>query len=185
MSMQDNIKILDDGSVAVSLPLAAPISEAQCFPHLAALCVCEALGAKASIHWPCDVVLDGKKVCSVRCRAGEGVITPLLTLDVDSADRAALIEDIAARLSALAGGFPQNHEERLQDYCNRCVTLKKGVDAVYRGAPLNGYAFAVDRNGALMVMTESRTVVMLRSGPVKLAGPKQETMPDMPNPGRV
>lgn len=184
--MIEDIKVLEDGNTyAVPLPLNGPVGEARCFPHLSALCVCEALGPQAKIHWPCDVMLDNKKVCSVRCRAGEGTITALVTLETENGDAAALMADIAARLSELAAGFPENLEERLQDYCNRSILLKKGVDVLYRGVPLNGYAFAVDRTGALMVMTESRTVITLHAGPVKLAGPKEEKMPDVPDPCRI
>ena len=185
MSMPDNVQTLEDGSFAITLPLSAPLSEARCFPHLSALCVCEALGDEAKIHWPGDVMLTNNKAASVRCRAGEGRVTVLVTLESESGDADALIGDIAARLGALAAGFPGNLEERLQDYCNRSILLKKGVDVIYRGMPLHGYAFAVDRTGGLMVMTESRTVITLHNGPVKLAGPKEDVMPDMPHPGRV
>ena len=181
------VTVSPEGDVfAVSLPLAAPLSEAKCFPHLTALCAAEVMGPETKIHWPCDVMLTNERVCTVRCRAGEGVIAPMLTISpMEGVDMAALIGDIAARLAELAAGFPGNLEERLQDYCNRSILLKKGVDVLYRGMPLNGYAFAVDRTGGLMVMTESRTVITLHSGPVKLAGPKDDPMPDLPNPGRV
>lgn len=173
-------------SFALSVPLSVSLSEAQCFPHLAALCACEAIGGGAVIHWPCDIRRADTLLCTVRCRAGEGVIAPLVTLYPPAVqDGAVLISDIIARLWELAAGFPENREARLQDYCDRCVTLKKGVDFLYRGVPMNGYAFAVDRNAALMVMTESRTVLTLRTGPVKLAGPKDAPDLDLPNPCRV
>lgn len=171
---------------AVSLPLTVPLAEAQCFPHLAALCACEAIGGGAVIHWPCDIMLTDIRLCTLRCRAGEGVIAPLVTLYRPAGeDLPALAADIAGRLWALGAAFPAEREARLQAYCDRCVTLKKGVDFLYRGVPMNGYAFAVDRNAALMVMTESRTVLTLRTGPVRLAGPKDAPDLDLPNPCRA
>ncbi len=171
---------------AVSLHLSVPAGEARCFPHLAALCVCQALGVDASIHWPCNIMLTEKPVCGVRCRVGEGVIAALLTWRCGTGlDIPALTAASAGRLRAMAADFPDGRENMLQDYCNRCVTLKKGIDFLYRGVSMNGYAFAVDRDASLMVLTESRTVLTLRTGPVKLAGSKDAQPPDMPNPCRI
>ena len=89
-----------------------------------------------------------------------------------------------AALASLAEGFPENSAELIQGYCNHCRTLMKFVDTVYRGMPVYGFAFAVDKFGGLMVMTQqSRSVVTVYSGRAELAQdePQQPDMPIMPS----
>ncbi len=98
--------------------------------------------------------------------------------------RAAVID---AAVPALEG-YPENQADLLAKYCEQCLTVMKFVNVTYRGVPLYGFAFAVDKHGGLMVMTqESRTVVTLYGGEAEIVKKEDapEDVPDVPAmPGR-
>ncbi len=84
--------------------------------------------------------------------------------------REALLEKITRRLTEILSGYPENREALLEEYARRCCTLGRMVDVTYRGMPLYGFAFAVDKHGGLMLMTqENRTVVTVYSGEATFA----------------
>ena len=84
--------------------------------------------------------------------------------------------------------FPENRADLIQAYCEHCRTVMKFVDVTYRGMPLYGFAFAVDRHGGLMVMTqESHTVVTVYGGEAVIVKKEDApaNVPDLPvMPGR-
>ncbi|MCD7748431.1 MAG: hypothetical protein LUH42_00070 [Oscillospiraceae bacterium] len=173
---------------AVSVALHCTAQEARCLPHMAAASLCRAVGSRARIYWPCDVVLDEKPIGSLRARMTDGGIVFLFILDPKNAPpMEELMAPVAADLAALVGEYPANHAERMEDYCRLCLTLMNHVDVIYRGMPLYGFAFAVDKFGALMVMTQpAKTVVMIQNGPVSIAS-KDDPGEDLelPTPARI
>ncbi len=162
-----------DGDVlrfTITAPLPCPAGQARCLAVVAALWVRDALGGDAVIHWPNDVLSGGQRVCAVTCRAaGEtllfGYELPLCAV----ADAEKLIADTAHAAADALAGYPDNRPALIQAYCNRCETVMKFVDTVYRGMPTYGFAFAVDKHGGLMVMTQvSRTVVTVYGGKAEI-----------------
>lgn len=173
---------------AVSTALHCTAGEARCLPHMAAASLCRAIGSQARIYWPCDVVLEEKPVGSLRARMTQGGIAFLFTLHPDNAPPVEeLMAPVASDLAALTGEYPANHQARMEDYCRLCLTLMNHVDVMYRGVPLYGFAFAVDKFGSLMVMTQpGKTVVTIQNGPVSIAS-KDDPGEDLelPTPARI
>lgn len=178
-----------DGGFLLTARLRCPLHQARCLAVTAASWVRDAVGGEAEIHWPNHVALNGERVCGIECRAKDDKI--MLTFKpaaqaVPEPFGAFAEKVIRAAVTALEG-YPDNQPELLQKYCEHCVTVMKFVDTTYRGVPLYGFAFAVDRHGGLMVMTqESRTVVTLYGGEVRLAkkGEEPETPAVPAMPGR-
>lgn len=175
----------EEGGLYLSLcaPLPCSAREAPALAALAALAACEAIGEGAQIKWPNDIMLTGKKVCGILCEMrGDGLIFGF-GVNVDnalpaelteagrvSAGRESLAEKITQRMAAILSGYPENREELMDAYAKKCCTLSRFVQVTYRGMPLYGYAFAVDKHGGLMVITqESRTVVTIYSGEATFA----------------
>ena len=180
-----------EGGFTLAAPLRCPVSEARCLAMVCASWVRAAVGADAAILWPNHVVLDGRRVCAVTCRATAGG-TLVFTFRPDPAVLPVPAEDFRAGVLAAAvpalTGYPENRADLLTAYCEHCRTVMKFVHTAYRGMPLYGFAFAVDKHGGLMVMTqESRTVVTLYGGEAEIVrredGP-EETPELPPMPGR-
>ncbi|MCD8088108.1 MAG: hypothetical protein LUE22_05940 [Oscillospiraceae bacterium] len=178
----------DKVSFAVSVTLHCTAQEARCLPYLAAASLCRAVGSKARIYWPCDVVLEEKPVGSLRARMTDDGIAFLFTVSSENTPPLEeLMAPVASDLAALTGEYPANHAERMEDYCRLCLTIMNHVDVVYRGMPLYGFAFAVDKFGSLMVMTQpGKTVVTIQNGPVSIAS-KDDPGEDLelPAPARI
>lgn len=178
-----------DGGFLLTAPLRCPLKQARCLAVTAASWVRDAVGGDAEIHWPNHVVLNGERVCGIECRARDEKIMLTFKPDAQAIPEpiGAFAEKVVRAAVSALEGYPENQPELLQKYCEHCVTVMKFVDTTYRGVPLYGFAFAVDKHGGLMVMTkESRTVVTLYGGEVRLAkkGEEPET-PEMPSmPGR-
>lgn len=180
------VDMRDDGFTLALRP-DFPMRQARSLAVTAASWVRAAVGGSAKIHWPNHVVLDEKRVCAIACRAtAEGDImftfrpdVGALSMDPDAFRRA--VVDAAAEDLA---GYPENQPALIQKYCEHCVTVMKFVETVYRGVPVYGFAFAVDKHGGLMIMTqESRTVVTVYGGEVRLA--KKEDAPEPPELPRM
>ncbi len=182
-------EVTEDG-FALRAALACPMGEARCLAVAAASWVREAVGGGAGILWPNHVVLDGRRVCAITCRASGDEIIFSFRPAPEAVPLAP--EVFLARVLEAAGrdlaDYPSNRPELMQRYCEHCRTVMKFVNVVYRGMPLYGFAFAVDRHGGLMVMTqESRTVVTLYGGEAEIVkkGEEPESSPDLPvMPGR-
>lgn len=176
-----------------------PFEESFSLPSAAAVCAQKAIGGKAEIKWPNDILVDGKKVCGILCEAVNGVIIlgfgvnlkNELPEDLPDAGRVegeplAIMTAIVDELLRLLADYPENRPDIIQAYCEHCMTLMKHVDVIYRGMPLYGFACAIDKNGGLMVMTqESRTVVTIYSGEATIVKKRDGDDPDVPNPPRV
>lgn len=170
----------------ITAKLSCPVGQARCLAVTAASWVRDAVGGEASILWPNHVVLGERRVCAITCRAtGDNEI--MLTFTPDPGTQDVLPADFAGRVSAAAerdlSGYPDNRAALLQTYCSRCRTVMRFVNVNYRGMPVHGFAFAVDKHGGLMVMTQkSRTVITLYGGEAKLVeqGDVPEELPDLP-----
>ena len=154
------------------VPLPCPMSEARCLAVTAASWVREAAGGFARIRWPNHVLLEGQPVCAIQCRAtaaGEIVFTFRPDVSVLPVSAEAFRSAVCRAAARDLAGFPENYSTLLAIYCEGCDTVMKHVDVTYRGMPLYGFAFAVDRHGGLMVMTqESRTVVTIYGGEARI-----------------
>lgn len=175
------------GGFLLTAPLRCPLAQARCLAVTAASWVREAVGGDAEIHWPNHVLVDGTRVCGIECRARDKKIMLTFTPDAQAIPEpvGAFAEKVVRAAVSALEGYPENQPELLQKYCEHCVTVMKFVNTTYRGVPLYGFAFAVDKHGGLMVMTqESRTVVTLYGGEVRIAkkgeGPETPAVPDMP-----
>ncbi len=148
----------------------------------AAVCAQKALGEGTKIVWPCDIVKGDETLASILCEAqGENLVIGFWVLPMpEGPSPETMLQSILTDLAAYVADWPGNIEKVMQDYCDRCLTLMHFVDVTYRGMPLYGFAFAVDRVGGLMVMTqESLTVVTVYSGDAPLAEDPPES-PEVP-----
>ena len=183
--MEYSLQITDSGFV-LAAKLDCPVNEARCLAMVCASWVREAVGGKAKILWPNHVVLGERRVCPVTCRAtGNNEI--MLTFEPDREALSSSPEDLAERVAAAAerdlAGYPDNRAELIQTYCRHCRTVMQYVNVTYRGVPLYGFAFAVDKHGGLMVMTQtSRTVVTLYGGEARIVRKDDAPVevPDLP-----
>ena len=183
--------ILNKTETALCMELCAaprcPVSEARGLRMAAAVCARDAIGAEAKIHWPGEIMLTNEPLCRVRFGRGEDRVVFQVELRLPALKSAGIektpqgiMEEIAHALASAVEGCPENLEDAAQRYCEVCVTLMKFVEVTYRGVPVYGFAFAVDRHGGLMVMTqESRTVVTVYSGAATLSQSQTEA-PEMP-----
>lgn len=176
-----------------------PFEESFSLPSAAAVCAQKAIGGKAEIKWPNDILVEGKKVCGILCEAVNGVIVlgfgvnlkNELPGDLPDAGRVegeplTIMTAIVDELLRLLADYPENRPAIIQTYCEHCMTLMKHVDVIYRGMPLYGFACAIDKNGGLMVMTqESRTVVTIYSGEATIVKKRDGDDPVVPDPPRV
>lgn len=184
---------------SVSVRPECPFQEALSLPVVAAVCARNAIGGKAKIKWPNDILVEDKKVCGILCEAQNGVITLGFGINLKNdlpedlpqagrieADPETLLHDITYALAEALAGYPENRPAMIQAYCEHCITLMKHVDVVYRGMPIYGFACAIDKNGGLMVMTqESRTVITIYSGEATIVPKRDGSEPDVPAPPRV
>ena len=183
--MKTALQPTENGFV-ITAELDCSVSQARCLAMVCASWVREAVGGEAKILWPNHVVLGERRVCAVTCRAtGDRDIMLTFKPDHEALDIAP--EDLAERVASAAqrdlAAYPDNRSELIQTYCRHCRTVMQYVNVTYRGVPLFGFAFAVDRHGGLMVMTQnSRTVVTLYGGEAKIAGKDDAPVeiPDLP-----
>lgn len=171
-----------DGHFSIELDISCEKKEARVLWCAAACALREAMGDKAAILWPGSIVIGEESAAEVYCViSGKSV---KLSFDIqEKYNRDTLAETVEAGIRARAAGFPENSAALLQSYCGHCRTLMKFVDTNYRGMPVYGFAFAVDKYGGLMVMTQpSHSVVTVYSGRASLAAdePEQPDMPFMP-----
>jgi BirA family biotin operon repressor/biotin-[acetyl-CoA-carboxylase] ligase len=181
------------GGLYMSMALTANGSLRDAYYGLraaAAVSICRALSGQVKIHWPCDILSGDKTVGGILCEAKDNVLVIGIGLRADLLENApsldTLAQEIAGHLAGLAAGWPENQTQVIQEYCDSCVTLMKHVDVVYRGMPLYGFAFAADRVGGLMVMTqESKTVVTIYTGDAVIDNEREAPAPQVPPAPRI
>lgn len=148
----------------------------------AVVCLRDRICPEAGIFWPAIILHGEERIAEAEWSAQDGALQ--LRFHVDgtyaSDDLPSILE--SALLEKLCD-FPENNADIIQEYANSCTTIMKYVDTVYRGMPVYGFAFAVDKYGGLMIMTQaSRTVITVYSGHADLAvdEPQQPDYPVMP-----
>lgn len=176
-----------EGGFTLTARLSCPMSQARCLAVTAASWVRAAAGGEAKIQWPNHVVADGKRICAIKCLAlADGglrftflpALEAELPADFPAAVCRAAVKDLA--------DYPDDRPQLIQRYCEHCMTVMKFVDTTYHGVPLYGFAFAVDKHGGLMVMTqESHTVVTLYGGEAVVVGKRDQEPPELPPTPRL
>jgi BirA family transcriptional regulator, biotin operon repressor / biotin---[acetyl-CoA-carboxylase] ligase len=171
----------------------APLGPAL-FAALAGVAVARAFdtfGApSASLKWPNDVELDGRKVAgalanatsdggggmlvlgigiNVHQRASDfpaGLVATSLAASGHDVDRLALLAQLTAELDRLER--PGHRDAAMNEWRERSTMLGKGVDVTVGGRSFAGTATAIDDEGALLVHTASG-VERVVSGDVRLS----------------
>ncbi len=180
-----------DGGFALTAALSCPLGQARCLAMTAASWVRDAVGGEAYILWPNHARLGEEDLCAITCRAtaeNNIMLTFKPKVEVLPVSAEVFMERVVSAAVRDLEGFPENRADLIQAYCEHCRTVMKFVNVTYSGMPLYGFAFAVDKHGGLMVMTqESRTVVTLYGGEAEIVKKREEPdgTPELPNmPGR-
>lgn len=170
-------------------------SDAGRFTAIAAVAVAEAIaaltGLPASIKWPNDVWLRGRKLAGIltelRCTGeridyavvGCGInvlhrpsdfppgLRPLATsIAIEHAHPPHRADLAAAVLDRLAEGCHGAFAPIRERWINRCFTLGRTIELRGGGAPLRGIAESIDDGGALMVRDESGNLRAIHDGEI-------------------
>lgn len=156
-----------------------PQEESRRVSLMAALSVCETLDlyvpAHASLKWPNDVLLRGKKVCGVLCEQGRGYARlgiglnlnarslpeaprlPATSLALETGDeysRAEVLERLLDRLADRFSGEELPAEELTQRLAFRGKPVRCEVYRLGEARELKGALRGIDRTGALLIETE-------------------------------
>ncbi len=146
----------------------------------AAVAVCRAIEKltelKPQIKWVNDIMLDGRKVCGILCRAigGNGKADHLVTgvgINISTADfpdeiknsagsleaavdKSILTAEIANQLMKISdGGYMDEYREK------SCVTGKEIIYYI-NGIPHSGKAVDIDKNGGLVVESGGERITL-------------------------
>ncbi len=142
---------------------------------MAAVALARASGPAATIKWPNDILLDGRKVCGILSELHGDPAAVILGIGVNVAadpalaavptagslgapDRIALLRGILAELDAcydglVAGAWPA----LLDEWRGRCRTLGQEVTVAGAFGQVAGRALDVDPDGALLLTTAGGT----------------------------
>jgi len=175
-------------------PPASVLRQVAMITPLATVRAVEELGVRASIKWPNDIHVDGKKLAGVLIEseldeAGTGVVLVGVGVNVNFDPRAhEEIRDIATSLIvALERPVEREpllaslllHFERLyadaksgvsmrDAWRERLITINQAVKATMPGRVVEGIAEDVDEDGALIVRTADGERVTVEAGDVTL-----------------
>jgi BirA family biotin operon repressor/biotin-[acetyl-CoA-carboxylase] ligase len=175
-------------------PPAPVLRQVAMITPLAIVRAVEETGARASIKWPNDVQVDGKKLAGILIEseideAGTGVVLVGVGLNVNFDPRQHdEIRDIATSLAVALGRAVERepllaslllHFERLyaeakagasmrDAWRERLVTINQAVKATMPGRVVEGIAEDVDEDGALIVRTADGQRVTVEAGDVTL-----------------
>ena len=163
---------------------------------IAGIAVCRAIGGRARIKWPNDIVIGTKKVSGILtelsaepdmvnyavCGIGINVNTAefpaelkdratSLYLETGSrVSRAELIARVMNELEPLYERFlSDGFAPQRGEYRDGCVTIGREVKVTGRGTELSGTAADVDEDGKLIIDTGGRTAAVT-SGEVSVRG---------------
>lgn len=192
------------GSLLVSCLVAPPGGPLPLVPVVAGLAVSDAArraGGTATVKWPNDVLVGGRKCAGVLVEhhgAAAGQPARLVVgvgLNVDwrgtevppgwtslagetgrDQDRFAILADLLDALADRLGQVEADPGGLLRAYRRRCATLGWHVEVGTPGGTVRGRATDIDRQGALLVDTGQGTVAVstgevLRTRPANGDGP--------------
>ncbi len=176
-----------EGGLYMSLIVGMDVCRGGGLTTLAAVSVCDAVqavcGKALSIKWVNDCILRGRKVCGILAEGIGGMRPPRAVIGIgvnvmpcsfpeeirekagalytkDEAPPALVRERLAAAIrKEILDGLPRI-PRHMDAYRARCLTLGRGVEAVFEGRPVSGVARAVRDDGALMVETENGLVAL-------------------------
>ncbi len=168
-----------------------------------AVAVCRAIentsGVAASIKWPNDVLVEGKKLCGILTELGVeaetgslsyvvvGMGTNLTQTEADFGPELAPVatslalqgaqvtrRELAAalldELEAMNAAFPHDRADYLAEYRRRCVTLGREVRLVRPDGETSAKALDIDDSFALRVRLEGGREETVSSGEVSVRG---------------
>jgi BirA family transcriptional regulator, biotin operon repressor / biotin---[acetyl-CoA-carboxylase] ligase len=181
------------GNLAVTLTLRAPATHLGLVPLATGLAVADAYtaaGATATLKWPNDVLLDGRKAAGILVEHHDigadaaGAVLLLgcgldldwrgVTRDADSAawvslaevvdgdvDRGAVLVELLGALDHHLGVAEQDPARLREGYTARCTTIGERVEAALPGGvTITGTALGIDDTGRLELETDHDVVVV-------------------------
>ena len=168
---------------------------------VAGLSLCETLqevtGLKASIKWPNDVVVNGKKICGILTEMSaemEGINYIILGIGINvntntfseelpyasslaleggiGYSRKAIIKDFLERFEKDYNQYKQipNLEAIKERYEQNCITLHKKVKLIKKEKEIIAEAIEITSDGALKVRYEDGSIDEVVSGEVSVRG---------------
>jgi BirA family biotin operon repressor/biotin-[acetyl-CoA-carboxylase] ligase len=167
-------------AVSVGVPMGADSEQWGLIPLMAGLAVARAvkdLGGQASLKWPNDVLLSGRKVCGILAESvvptavvgigvnvgqseatigfPQGISLVMAGVDVSRAEVAAAL---LARLGEVFGEDEPRHTLHLKDYKQWCATIGEPVRVHLDATTIvEGIAVDVADDGRLVVSSGGRT----------------------------
>lgn len=189
------------GSLSLSILLRPTLPLLPSLIMLASLAVVHTIeentGLKASIKWPNDVLMRGKKVCGILIEnAIEGhkvlysIIGIGLNVNLDTKEypqiaslatslsqelgrevnRQQVLQSLLEEIEELYLGLQQG-VSLYQEWQGRLETLGKRVRATGGDRVEEGYAEAVDKEGSLLLRRSDGSLIRILAGDVTLASP--------------
>ena len=179
-------------SAVVRSPL--PPEKLPCLTFAAAMAacdVCRALGARAAVKWPNDLVLEGRKIAGILLeREGDAAVIGigvnvrqrLCDFPEELREKAGSLEMLTGRpvdLSALERGLIDALGNRVaqaergewrDDYRAMCITLGAPVCVIAADETFEGTAEEMDETGALLVRDKTGTLRRVLAGDVSVRG---------------
>ncbi len=189
--------------LSVLLRPQAPLEQVSQLTAWTAVAVCKAIentsGVAASIKWPNDVLVEGKKLCGILTELGVeaetgslsyvvvGMGTNLTQTEADFGPELAPVatslalqgaqvtrRELAAalldELEAMNAAFPHDRADYLAEYRRRCVTLGREVRLVRPDGETSAKALDIDDSFALRVRLEGGREETVSSGEVSVRG---------------
>jgi BirA family transcriptional regulator, biotin operon repressor / biotin---[acetyl-CoA-carboxylase] ligase len=180
----------DEASLLLSAVLPVPPQHVQLVSLASALAIADAVrraGARPTLKWPNDVLLDERKCAGVlieRHPIGEREVMIVgLGLDLDwrgvertgdatgwtsiaevtgsGVDRGQVLADVLRALATWVRSVPTDPLRLLTTYRDGCVTIGRDVEVTFPdGTSLRGRAVDLDREGRLVVDAEGRALAV-------------------------
>lgn len=179
---------------APELTVLAAIAAAKAFEDFA--------GLNATIKWPNDIVINGKKLCGIlaEIQAEPDVVRSVvmgigINVNMQKDDFPAELQDSATSILIEQGKVMSRRElllvllqnlesvyyeylkndgldNLLEYYKSRSATLGKKVEVIERKSSFEGYALDIDKDGALLVRTGDGSLRKILSADVSVRGEK-------------
>ena len=173
------------------------IDDMGLLPLLCGLAAAQSLGETAVIKWPNDLLLGEKKVCGILCESriqGEQVLAvcglgmnlgqpasffeenglPYATSLLAATGQSLPVLTVAAKLLGTLEPILDRYRKEgfapfLQDYCDRCVTLKRQVRVILERETIQAKAVSVALDGSLICEKDGKSF-LIRAGEASVRG---------------